>query len=159
MPFCYSYLHYHIQWSRAMSKGANLDCGILQHILFYSVTRTKILIMHSVFSILGVRDYIHPSRKNLTEVVFSLFYGVKFVQFHKHGCLLDRVSDCYIGVSRSFATNPKGDQACLPFTSSPLPTYVHQKVTVFLRIPLNWSIDRRYMYVTQYTKFLYCCNT
>ena len=37
--------------------------------------------------------------------------------------------------------------------------YKHFLITVFLKILLNWSIDKRYMCVKQYTKQLYCCNT
>ena len=44
MPSCYSYSYYHRQWSRAISKRAELDCGILKQ---YSL----LLIDHAILKV------------------------------------------------------------------------------------------------------------
>ena len=62
-----------------MSKGPIWIVEFFSSILFYSVTRTKVLIMHSVFSNLGSGIIYTNHVKKLTEVVFSLFYCVKIV--------------------------------------------------------------------------------
>ena len=79
---CYSYLHYHKQWSMTISKGANLDCGSL---LFYSVTSTEGLsnINHAFyfqyFVVQGSNIYL--SCKKLTEVGY--FLQIKLCSFIK----------------------------------------------------------------------------
>ena len=88
MPSCYFYLHNRRQWSRPISKGSNLNFGSLKQysLLLSDHAVLKVLIMHFIFSILRVRDNIstiYLSCKNLTEIVFSLFYCIKIVPFLK----------------------------------------------------------------------------
>ena len=103
-----------------------------------------------------------PGKNGSNEVFQAIFCVIKCVvsKRNKHGCFI-RVSECSIRVSWFFlqSIGQKWDQAW-QYCPHPCLYYLCTlHITVFLGILLNWSIDRRYMCVKQYTKYLYCCNT
>ena len=62
--------------------------------------------------------------------------------------LLEYHGFCYKALVKS-GTRHDGIDLLPPPVST---AYVHYVITLFLRILLNWSNDRRYMCVKQYTK-------
>ena len=73
MPSCYSYLHYHRQCSRAISKGTNLDCGIgpKQYFLLFSEGLSNINHASPIIVRLAVSSRMGPIQGGYTAVGIS----------------------------------------------------------------------------------------
>ena len=86
--------------------------------------------------------------KNCSNEVFNIFCAItNSLKRNKHCCFI-RVSDCSIRVSQSFATSywSKVGSGITAYLSPFSAAFVHYIIAVLLRIPLNWSIDMRYIH-------------